>query len=690
MRFLTTAFLGAFLVHSAVAQNHTVPDAIECGPDILVDDFAKSTKAALPGETLIRSLNLLGGDYGSVNVTFEVDTTAKNVKLVAGPTGPGLQNFFFAKFDAGACYDLTNMHAVAFDLVAPVGATFSITLTQKSPNCTERLPDDSEYIPLTKYVTPNGQLQTVVLPWIDFKKNSKGDAFDFVHLKDWTLVDFKPQGATFLISNIRLQRACKNNGPYGVPAAATTTFGAATPTGGANTTPTGQSEANASSSASSSFVAGAGVAFGTIIFALIAMFAELALPEPCGTKRQREPADTSLMTESHSFPQNDFQSTADICVNNLSCEELRFVRDKAQTRLMNDLLVDCMTLPKSDEEYSYLWPKRLQNERLRNGGAPTSITEFYGAVSRIRIDTLEVPELVEECVQTILADFSKAQQDVSSTIEGPFVRILSPLFKLLASMPAVLPVDTHEVWKSIVVLNMHDETAAVIPTAHVRYPTSKHEDLLRDAMLLLPIANRQFAQYLLSFACHLCRQIPASQQSATKHNLALLLGPFLTHAKHPDVPSAEDSELMSVGGCDATYIPISEKPARSAWPSRLFELLMYAGDRRSSLDNLQSSCRLWCIPGELVNDMRANVRTPLRTPRRKGSSISHSHDAKRGLIGEPDQTKRASGRRVFEKTSSGTAQSFLLFQKRKKNWILVNEYGQNPQARMLVDNRELW
>jgi hypothetical protein len=217
MKF-TASLLVATLATAAYAQNHTVPDNINCGPDILVDDFSKSTKAPLPGETQIRDLNMLGGDYGKsdgASLSFVVNTDAKQVEITAGPNQP--QNFFFAKFDAGACYDLTNIHAVAFDLTAPVGSTFQMTLTQKNADCVDRTPgnSDSEYIPIQKYVTPNGQKQTVVAQFADFRKNNNGSNFDFVHLKDWTLVGLQPVGAKFLISNIRLIRACNDNGPLG-------------------------------------------------------------------------------------------------------------------------------------------------------------------------------------------------------------------------------------------------------------------------------------------------------------------------------------------------------------------------------------------------------------------------------------------------------------------------------------------
>jgi hypothetical protein len=293
-KFTAGALLVASLAATVSAQNHTVPEAINCGPDILVDDFSENRRAALPGETQIRDLNILGGDYGKSDgdtMAFTINTAGKYVELTPGQNA---SNFFFAKFDAGACYDLTNLHAVAFDLVAPAGSAFTMTLTQKNPDCVDRAPDgsDSSYIPLSKYITPNGQKQTVISPFADYKANLKGGAFDFVHLKDWTLVGLTPPNAKFQISNIRLIRACNDNGPTGKN---TTTIGG-TPTSSASPAPSGApgsssgspshsgstpSSTNAGSgtgaqdaktSSAAKYYGAAGLGIGTLIFAALAMF----------------------------------------------------------------------------------------------------------------------------------------------------------------------------------------------------------------------------------------------------------------------------------------------------------------------------------------------------------------------------------------------------------------------------------
>ncbi|KAI8585071.1 hypothetical protein BDZ88DRAFT_48671 [Geranomyces variabilis] len=203
--------------------HHTVPANINCGPDILVDDFSVFNRSMLPlvGEIDTRQVNLLGGDYGgnnNVTLKFAVQVSQKNIE-VTPLTSAG---FFFFKFDAGACYDLSNINSLAFDLIAPVGGSFDIGLTQKTADCKQRLDgesskSDTKYVPLTKYTTPDGKTkQTVVIPFYDLAgPTALGTDFDFIHLKDVTFINWKPLNAAFQISDIRLRRSCGGNGPLG-------------------------------------------------------------------------------------------------------------------------------------------------------------------------------------------------------------------------------------------------------------------------------------------------------------------------------------------------------------------------------------------------------------------------------------------------------------------------------------------
>ncbi|KAI9138535.1 hypothetical protein BKA69DRAFT_1091121 [Paraphysoderma sedebokerense] len=207
-----SAFGSAYIFDDIQLQN-SYP--VNCG-DILVDDFVQNIRAPLPGETFVRDINLLSGDYGKsdgASLSYTIDTTNRWVRIIPGET----ENYWFAKFDAPACYNLTGIYAMAFDLRSPVGSTFEMTLTQHAPDCVTRT-EDSVYLPITRYVVPNGGWQRVIVPFVDFGINLAGTAFDFAHLKDWTGVRFAPLNAVFDITNIRLLKQCTGNGTMACPA----------------------------------------------------------------------------------------------------------------------------------------------------------------------------------------------------------------------------------------------------------------------------------------------------------------------------------------------------------------------------------------------------------------------------------------------------------------------------------------
>ena len=179
-----------------------------CTPDLVVDDFTKEYSGALPGETQIRKLNMLGADYGVVGGTFNVDTNAKQAIIIPNVQSPA-DNYWFAKYNWQACFDLSKYSAFQFELTSPAGSDVQFTLTQHASDCTTRL-NDSVYLPLTKYIKPNGTKQLVTLPFSDFAKNVAGGDYDFVHLKDWTAVNFVPaDGKTeFRFGNLVLKGKC--------------------------------------------------------------------------------------------------------------------------------------------------------------------------------------------------------------------------------------------------------------------------------------------------------------------------------------------------------------------------------------------------------------------------------------------------------------------------------------------------
>ncbi|KAI9089661.1 hypothetical protein DFS34DRAFT_673222 [Phlyctochytrium arcticum] len=203
----------------------------------LVDDFSAVRPGVLPGDTIERNFNLLGGDYGTSgpsSLTYSINPANKTAVIHA----EAATNFWFAKFDAGACFDLTNYVSLSFDVVLPAGASFLQTLTQKLPDCSDRTPgqSDSVYVNSNKYITANGQKQTVTVPFSDFAQNIAGQPYDMKHLKDWTLVNLAPAGTTIEISNFQLQRNCKAGEtpnatgavPSAIATATTTASGTAT------------------------------------------------------------------------------------------------------------------------------------------------------------------------------------------------------------------------------------------------------------------------------------------------------------------------------------------------------------------------------------------------------------------------------------------------------------------------------
>ncbi|KAJ3178624.1 hypothetical protein HDU87_003447 [Geranomyces variabilis] len=273
MRSAAAALLvAASLISSASAQigaNWTQLAANDCGPDLLIDDFSVVRQGKLPFppqvDNTTRFLNALGADYGDdgQNLTFATVPADKVMRINVITT----QNFWFSKFDASACFDTTNFHGIAFDMLAPVGGNMKMTLTQKNPDCilrTDYGPSDATYIPITNYMNPNGTKQSVIIPFADFKMNSGGKLYDFLHLKDWTLNQFSPAGSTWEISNLRLMYACKGNGPLGTnstggPTTSTVNPATTNPAGGApaaGTTPAAGGAAGGAAAPSSTGAAG--------------------------------------------------------------------------------------------------------------------------------------------------------------------------------------------------------------------------------------------------------------------------------------------------------------------------------------------------------------------------------------------------------------------------------------------------
>jgi hypothetical protein len=198
--------------------------AQECKPDVVVDDYKIRNESLLTTEQPppLRFFNLLGGDYGAKDATIAVNPSPNsNMIIKAGwgpadtsessthPGGPVAHNYWYVKFDLNACFDLRGYSGFEMDLLSPLGSDFYITLTQHASDCKTRL-IDSVYRNLTDYVKPNGTLQTVFIPFQDFKKNLVGNDFDFQFLKDVTFVNLGPENAEFELKMFRL-RGCRSN-----------------------------------------------------------------------------------------------------------------------------------------------------------------------------------------------------------------------------------------------------------------------------------------------------------------------------------------------------------------------------------------------------------------------------------------------------------------------------------------------
>lgn len=94
--FLLSALAVAPVLAQPATHPHTVPEAINCGPDILIDDFTAVRRGVIPGEGE-KQINLLGGDYGlsgNNSLKFEVNPEGKYLEI----TPLAADNYFFAKF----------------------------------------------------------------------------------------------------------------------------------------------------------------------------------------------------------------------------------------------------------------------------------------------------------------------------------------------------------------------------------------------------------------------------------------------------------------------------------------------------------------------------------------------------------------------------------------------------------------
>jgi len=232
--------IAAFVFAAAVVPSSFA--AITISPstcETLVDDMRARTpdlfRLSKYGDT--KTLNLLGGDYGvdGSGSTLNGPTDGKlnvipgmNLSGINPPNDPGAwvhpadqaaANYFFFKFewddDFNMCMNLQPYAGLVLTVTMPKGSDVSMTLTGKFSNCTTRS-KDSQYVKLSTYLGAGGATgspQSLYIPFKDLSQDFDGlAAYDFVHNKDITFVNFSPagDGTVYTFNNIRLYSNANN------------------------------------------------------------------------------------------------------------------------------------------------------------------------------------------------------------------------------------------------------------------------------------------------------------------------------------------------------------------------------------------------------------------------------------------------------------------------------------------------
>ncbi|KAJ3170047.1 hypothetical protein HDU87_000459 [Geranomyces variabilis] len=183
--------------------------AIECGEDIILDDF-KSHKVVSTG-----GQNLEGGLY-------KWATVGPNGVSASIPADlSGMIGWESAAHDT--CFDMTNVNALSFNVVGPQNASFSVRFFQKDDNCVR----DTHFTPPEMTPPSFSQLESdsqvrigdnpkIVVPLWGGSLIAPPDNNTF----NWTrtgvtLFSSFTMPGTYTLSNIRLLRSCRGNGPTG-------------------------------------------------------------------------------------------------------------------------------------------------------------------------------------------------------------------------------------------------------------------------------------------------------------------------------------------------------------------------------------------------------------------------------------------------------------------------------------------
>ncbi|KAI8919357.1 hypothetical protein DFJ77DRAFT_274626 [Powellomyces hirtus] len=413
----------------------------------------------------------------------------------------------------------------------------------------------------------------------------------------------------------------------------------------------------------------------------------IPLPESHGLKRRRgdietgDPVDAELFSE---FVKGT--RSREKALSSLNASELEAAREWAADRLEQALFIQQIEFPTFDEEYSYMLPPGFQKpEILYSTRLHPTITSMYSAEPCADISGCSVPKRVIECGGQAVRDIAQLTSQQITTVDqwkSLIHRVLRPLAFLLSGIPEVFPHESGEVWRTIISLNRNDATAAKLPLAKVKYPTSAHEDLLRDALILLPLCNRQLLQYLLSMSCAICDLAEAVHQPQLITLISSILGPLLFKTPQKTRTRPQTPRKLPQ--------PVEQAPS---WEALVWELLMYAGFRHTSCTSTSMvDCRIWRIPEELVDAIAGLNLSAKSTPRKKSlsrngqTSPSRRSSLSRKLFGGGQRPSPIWGNSLGKHLPVGAYSSHPT-----QIWISVNSDGNTARGpRMVLLDREQW
>ncbi|KAI8620102.1 hypothetical protein BC830DRAFT_1225630 [Chytriomyces sp. MP71] len=247
----------AALAAAAIASALTTIDPL-C--ERLVDDMGSDNSTARTRMSTVggmKTLNRLGGDYGvdgGSKIAFEFAATDGHVTVTPGftaidptavdgdaalhPADIIANNYFYFKFiwddqisstnfGVKQCEDLTPYQGLYLNVSMPTGSDVYLTLTQKNKACDARI-QDSTYVKLSQFHTPNGSPQAFFIPFSLMAKEFDGVTdYDFAHAKDATFVNFVPPNVDYSFYHVGLV----NTGASCTPSAGSAASSVVTTTG---------------------------------------------------------------------------------------------------------------------------------------------------------------------------------------------------------------------------------------------------------------------------------------------------------------------------------------------------------------------------------------------------------------------------------------------------------------------------